>query len=114
MLCNLSLSHTCSLTCCMCIHTYFLQAFAALPLPISTKLPIQINSSFEVKSDRQSLWYMDSQASLQGYAKLKSAWNQKLIEELVPDAYLSALKYLAQNNIMSLEKLLSLVPGSGM
>lgn len=91
-----------------------LQAFAALPLPISTRLPAQVNSSFEVKSDRQSLWYTDSQSSLQGYARLRSAWNHKLIKELVPDAYLSALKYLAQSNVMSLEKLLSLIPGSGM
>ncbi|CAN9497847.1 unnamed protein product [Ophioblennius macclurei] len=57
------------------------QAFCFLPLPIQTGLPVNVNGTFAVTSNRKSLW--DS--------GVKSEWNKALLQDPVVSAYVTAL-----------------------
>lgn len=66
------------------------QAFCFLPLPIETGLPVHINGSFAVTSNRKALW--------QNGTKLE--WNKALLQDACTSAYITALlelKIMAQN-----------------
>ncbi|XP_066543699.1 sacsin [Amia ocellicauda] len=55
--------------------------FCFLPLSISSGLPVHVNGSFAVTSNRKSLWETG----------VKHEWNQALIEDSVTTAYITAL-----------------------
>nr|XP_033818277.1 sacsin-like [Geotrypetes seraphini] len=60
------------------------QAFCFLPLPISTGLPLHLNASFSIMSNRKSLW--DSTE--------KGAWNHALQSDAALVAWTRALAHL--------------------
>ncbi|KAK2849709.1 hypothetical protein Q7C36_008492 [Tachysurus vachellii] len=66
------------------------QAFCFLPLPIHTGLPVHINGSFAVTSNRKALWECG----------IKLEWNKALLQDAVATAYITSLlelKKICQN-----------------
>ncbi|RXN35734.1 sacsin-like protein [Labeo rohita] len=66
------------------------QAFCFLPLSIETGLPVHINGTFAVTSNRKGLWEKG----------VKSEWNKALLKDAVTSAYITTLlvlKEMAQN-----------------
>ncbi|KAL0183733.1 hypothetical protein M9458_019429, partial [Cirrhinus mrigala] len=66
------------------------QAFCFLPLSIETGLPVHVNGTFAVTSNRKSLWEKG----------VKSDWNKALLKDAVTSAYITTLlelKKMAQN-----------------
>ncbi|XP_015256306.1 PREDICTED: sacsin-like, partial [Cyprinodon variegatus] len=57
------------------------QAFCFLPLPIQTGLPVNINGTFAVMSNRKGLWE----------SGVKHEWNKALLEDPLVTAYVTAL-----------------------
>ncbi|KAF7709114.1 sacsin-like [Silurus meridionalis] len=57
------------------------QAFCFLPLPIDTGLPVHINGSFAVTSNRKALWEIGT----------KLEWNKSLLKDAVATAYITTL-----------------------
>ncbi|KAF4109302.1 hypothetical protein G5714_010375 [Onychostoma macrolepis] len=71
-------------------ESLFGQAFCFLPLSIETGLPVHVNGTFAVTSNRKSLWEKG----------LKSEWNKALLKDAVTSAYITTLlelKKMAQN-----------------
>uniref|UniRef100_A0A3P8T7B4 HEPN domain-containing protein n=1 Tax=Amphiprion percula TaxID=161767 RepID=A0A3P8T7B4_AMPPE len=67
------------------------QAFCFLPLPIRTGLPVNINGTFAVTSNRKGLWENG----------VKNEWNKALLQDPVVNAYITALlelKKMLENN----------------
>ncbi|XP_076152503.1 sacsin-like [Alosa pseudoharengus] len=70
------------------------QAFSFLPLSIQTGLPVNINGSFAVMSNRKSLWETG----------VKAEWNKALLKDAVANAYITTLlilKELSENERLS-------------
>ncbi|XP_072541474.1 sacsin [Salminus brasiliensis] len=66
------------------------QAFCFLPLPIETGLPVHINGSFAVTSNRKALWQSGT----------KGEWNKALLQDATATAHITTLlelKKMAQN-----------------
>uniref|UniRef100_A0A8C2Q1H3 Sacsin/Nov domain-containing protein n=1 Tax=Cyprinus carpio TaxID=7962 RepID=A0A8C2Q1H3_CYPCA len=66
------------------------QAFCFLPLSIETGLPVHVNGTFAVTSNRKGLWEKG----------VKSEWNKALLKDAVTSAYIKTLldlKKMAQN-----------------
>ncbi|KAL1268267.1 hypothetical protein QQF64_033630 [Cirrhinus molitorella] len=66
------------------------QAFCFLPLSIETGLPVHINGTFAVTSNRKGLWEKG----------VRSEWNKALLKDAVTSAYITTLlelKKMAQN-----------------
>ncbi|KAG1941227.1 sacsin [Pimephales promelas] len=66
------------------------QAFCFLPLSVDTGLPVHVNGTFAVTSNRKSLWEKG----------VKSEWNKALMKDAVTSAYITTLlelKKMAQN-----------------
>uniref|UniRef100_A0A672HNF9 Sacsin-like n=2 Tax=Salarias fasciatus TaxID=181472 RepID=A0A672HNF9_SALFA len=57
------------------------QAFCFLPLQIQTGLPVNVNGTFAVTSNRKGLWE----------SGVKSDWNKALLQDPVVSAYVAAL-----------------------
>ncbi|KAI4899615.1 hypothetical protein NFI96_003403, partial [Prochilodus magdalenae] len=57
------------------------QAFCFLPLPIETGLPVHINGSFAVTSNRKALWQTG----------IKLEWNKALLQDANASAYITTL-----------------------
>ncbi|KAK3608382.1 hypothetical protein CHS0354_035379 [Potamilus streckersoni] len=71
--------------------------FCFLPLPLTTKLPVHINATFAVTSDRKQL-----RISTQDENKtIESEWNDALLGDAVCGAYLHLLKYLSKTSDIS-------------
>ncbi|XP_046902959.1 sacsin isoform X2 [Hypomesus transpacificus] len=69
------------------------QAFCFLPLPIDTGLPVNVNGTFAVTSNRKGLWE----------SGVKNQWNRALLEDAGTMAYvnvLQVLKNMAQNGTL--------------
>ncbi|XP_063069583.1 sacsin-like isoform X1 [Engraulis encrasicolus] len=60
------------------------QAFSFLPMSLQTGLPVNINGSFAVMSNRKCLWETGP----------KAEWNKALLKDAVTSAYISALLVL--------------------
>ncbi|KAL3970070.1 seryl-tRNA synthetase [Sarotherodon galilaeus] len=60
------------------------QAFCFLPLPIHTGLPVNVNGTFAVTSNRKALWETG----------VKNDWNKALLQDPVVTAYVTVLKAL--------------------
>ncbi|XP_063069594.1 sacsin [Engraulis encrasicolus] len=70
------------------------QAFSFLPMSLQTGLPVNINGSFAVMSNRKSLWETGP----------KAEWNKALLKDAVTNAYISTLlvlKKLAKDGRLS-------------
>ncbi|XP_042565290.1 sacsin-like [Clupea harengus] len=70
------------------------QAFSFLPLSIQTGLPVNINGSFAVMSNRKCLWETG----------MKAEWNRALLKDAVTNAYITTLlvlKKLSENGSLS-------------
>lgn len=65
------------------------QAFCFLPLSIDTGLPVNINGTFAVTSNRKGLWE----------SGVKNDWNKALLEDPVVTAYFTALLTLKKMSI---------------
>ncbi|XP_026063151.1 sacsin-like [Carassius auratus] len=66
------------------------QAFCFLPLSIETGLPVHVNGTFAVTSNRKSLWETGE----------KSEWNKALLRDPITSAYITTLlelKKMGQN-----------------
>ncbi|XP_037395205.1 sacsin [Pygocentrus nattereri] len=66
------------------------QAFCFLPLPIDTGLPVHLNGSFAVTSNRKALWQTGT----------KLEWNKSLLQDASATAYITTLlelKKMAQH-----------------
>ncbi|KAM6934408.1 sacsin [Xenentodon cancila] len=66
------------------------QAFCFLPLPIQTGLPVNVNGTFAMMSNRKALWE----------SGIKGEWNKALLQDPVATAYVTvllALKKMCQN-----------------
>uniref|UniRef100_A0A672R538 Sacsin/Nov domain-containing protein n=1 Tax=Sinocyclocheilus grahami TaxID=75366 RepID=A0A672R538_SINGR len=71
-------------------ESLFGQAFCFLPLSIETGLPVHVNGTFAVTSNRKGLWEKG----------VKSEWNKALLKDAVTSAYITTLlelKKMAQN-----------------
>ncbi|XP_039546795.1 sacsin-like [Pimephales promelas] len=71
-------------------ESLFGQAFCFLPLSVDTGLPVHVNGTFAVTSNRKSLWEKG----------VKSEWNKALMKDAVTSAYITTLlelKKMAQN-----------------
>ena len=65
------------------------EAFCFLPLSISTGLPIHVNSSFAVRSNRDGIWEKTTAEE-----NLESRWNDCLLQDAIPEAYFKLLSEL--------------------
>ena len=65
------------------------EAFCFLPLSISTGLPIHVNSSFAVRSNRDGIWEKTTAEE-----NLESRWNECLLQDAIPEAYFKLLSEL--------------------
>ena len=65
------------------------EAFCFLPLSISTGLPIHVNSSFAVRSNRDGIWEKTTAEE-----NLESRWNDCLLQDAIPEAYFKLLAEL--------------------
>ena len=74
------------------------EAFCFLPLSISTGLPIHVNSSFAVRSNRDGIWEKTTAED-----NLESRWNDCLLQDAIPEAYfklLSGMVDLSKNGTL--------------
>ena len=62
------------------------EAFCFLPLSISTGLPIHVNSSFAVRSNRDGIWEKTTAED-----NLESRWNDCLLHDAISEAYFKLL-----------------------
>ena len=65
------------------------EAFCFLPLSIGTGLPVHVNSSFAVMSNRRSIWERCSSNKVQD---LEVRWNESLMSDAVCNAYIRLLE----------------------
>lgn len=66
-----------------------MRAFCFLPLPHPTGLPVHINGHFALDSNRTNIWTEDQ-------ASVKGSWNELILNEVLPFAYISAIQFLQQ------------------
>ncbi|XP_052686906.1 sacsin-like [Crassostrea angulata] len=66
-----------------------MRAFCFLPLPHPTGLPVHINGHFALDSNRTNIWTEDQ-------ASVKGSWNELILNEVLPFAYISAIQFLKQ------------------
>ena len=64
------------------------QAFCFLPLPVQTGLPVHVNGTFELSSNRRDIWHG---SSMSGDGAARATWNLALLQvefplQLLPDA----------------------------
>ncbi|CAD5123853.1 DgyrCDS12159 [Dimorphilus gyrociliatus] len=64
------------------------QLFCFLPLPIHSKLPVQINALFSVQSNRRSLNYK----TIDDKENIKVLWNELLLKDAVNRVYMKAIE----------------------
>ncbi|XP_062258329.1 sacsin [Platichthys flesus] len=69
------------------------QAFCFLPLSIHTGLPVNVNGTFAVTSNRKGLWE----------SGVKNEWNKALLQDPVLNAYVMTLLTLKMSEINQLE-----------
>ncbi|XP_028396659.1 sacsin-like [Dendronephthya gigantea] len=75
------------------------EAFCFLPLSISTGLPVHVNSSFAVRSNRDGIWEKTTAEE-----NLESRWNETLLQDAIPEAYfqlLHGMVNLSKNNSLT-------------
>ena len=53
------------------------QAFCFLPLPVQTGLPVHVNGTFELSSNRRDIWHG---SSMSGDGAARANWNLTLLQ----------------------------------
>ena len=77
------------------------ELFCYLPISCQTGLPVHISSNFAVIGNRRGVWTADCTVSHRGESE--SEWNIKLMQTVIPQAYvclLNALKVLFEDGIL--------------
>ena len=69
------------------------QVFCFLPLPVDSGLPCFLNGSFELSSNRRDIW---AGGDMAGDGKLRSDWNQALLQDVVAPLYVQLLHCIGQ------------------
>ena len=69
------------------------RAYCFLPLPAETGLPVHVNGFFELSANRRDIWYGDDMA---GEGKVRSAWNNVMLEDAVAPTYARLLRKVSQ------------------
>lgn len=64
------------------------QLFCFLPLPIHSKLPVQVNALFSVQSNRRSLNYK----TIDDKENIKVIWNELLLKDAITKVYMKAIE----------------------
>ena len=59
------------------------RAFCFLPLPVLTGLPVHVNATFELSSNRRDVWRPEDAAG----GAARGEWNEKLLADAVAPAY---------------------------
>jgi len=70
------------------------RVFCFLPLPATSGLPVHINGTFELSSNRRDLWHG---ADLLGVGQQRAAWNTVLLAEIVAPLYATLLGAVAHS-----------------
>ena len=65
------------------------EAFCFLPLSIATGLPVHVNGSFAVRSNRDGIWEKNTSDQDQ---HIEARWNESLLEDASSEAYTQLLK----------------------
>ncbi|XP_033730243.1 LOW QUALITY PROTEIN: sacsin-like [Pecten maximus] len=81
--------------------------FSFLPLPIATELPVHINATFAVAPDRRSIMWGTEDDKIELF---KPRWNQALMTDAVPNAYVSLLEKLHNYNGINDEEYMNCWP----
>jgi hypothetical protein len=69
--------------------------FCFLPLPITSGLPVHVNSTFEVSSSRQDIWKLDESSG--GDGAVRGLWNVLVVQDAVIACYVALLENLASS-----------------
>ena len=86
------------------------EAFCFLPLSIATGLPVHINSSFAIMSNRRGIWERSSSTQQQDF---EVRWNESLMQDAVCNAYiqlLESMKSLCENGAIEVNPFHALWP----
>jgi hypothetical protein len=75
-------------------ETFIGKLFSFLPLPIETGLPVHIQASFAMASNRRSLWIG---SDTKGNGKPAVAWNDYLFQTVIPHTYARLMEYVGTN-----------------
>lgn len=67
--------------------------FCFLPLPITSGLPVHVNSTFELSSSRRDIWKLDEGSS--GDGAVRGLWNVLVVKDVVVPCYAALLGHLA-------------------
>ncbi|XP_056020383.1 sacsin-like isoform X2 [Ostrea edulis] len=70
--------------------------FCYLPLPVTTPLPVHVNGSFAVSSNRRQL----SLKTMDDKTDFEIEWNQALLSDAVANAYIHLIESLGENDIL--------------
>ena len=65
------------------------EAFCFLPLSIATGLPVHVNGSFAVRSNRDGIWEKNTSDQDQ---QIEARWNESLLEDASSEAYVQLLE----------------------
>ncbi|KAJ7461551.1 hypothetical protein FB451DRAFT_1497484 [Mycena latifolia] len=71
--------------------------FSTLRLPVLTSLPAHISAQFAISSDRRHIRFEPSDGS--GHRLPHAAFNNWILESLVPSLYISSINYAANCNV---------------
>ena len=71
-----------------CSEEFNGELFCFLPLSISTGLPVHVNGSFAIMSNRVEIWKRNNDQS----QKIEVKWNESLMQDALPRAYVFLLE----------------------
>lgn len=79
------------------------RAYCSLPLPVQTGLPVHVNASFALSSNRRNIFGAaaidgpaEARAELTGVGAARARWNAAIVRKLLPRAYGRLLEVLAR------------------
>ena len=85
------------------------RAFCFLPLPVLTGLPVHVNATFELSSNRRDVWRPEDAA---GGGAARGEWNEKLLADAVAPAYARLVVHAAKTLEYAPDAYFSLFPTS--
>ncbi|XP_062502568.1 sacsin-like [Corticium candelabrum] len=73
------------------------ETFCFLPLSEKTGLPLHVNGTFAVLSNRRGIWWHGTEETrIGGKTDVEAEWNEKLINDCLVQSYISTLKHLSE------------------
>ena len=79
-----------------CSEEFNGELFCFLPLSISTGLPVHVNGSFAIMSNRVEIWKRTNDQS----QKIEVKWNESLMQDALPRAYVLLLESMKHETYM--------------